>query len=123
MENKSDSKLFRKPSAEKKFPHEGPWKIFGQKKDDEKYSMTKMPRGKALIFNHYEYDVDGIPERDGTKKDTERLNQILQKLHFQTSVHNDPTFSQIQEVIERGTRLPILFYCRFNDCLLIIICF
>lgn len=68
-------------------------------KDSAEYNMSHPRRGKAVIFNHDSFDIDGINPRYGSDTDVKNLVQTFEGLGFQTVVHNNLTFNEIKTEI------------------------
>lgn len=67
------------------------------------YKMDHENRGIALILNHmYFKDSDMCPTRDGTNKDRDDLMRLFDKFGFQLVVHNDLTYRDICDVLDKG---------------------
>lgn len=67
----------------------------------EEYNMNHRKRGKAIIFNHENFDIKEAV-RAGTQIDVERLKRVLSKLHFEIEIHNDLDFYSIKQTITTG---------------------
>ena len=64
--------------------------------------MNHIKRGKAIIFNHGVFDPRlNINSRDGTNYDRDKLKDILTELDFDVKVHNDLSWKEIEEILER----------------------
>lgn len=68
-------------------------------KDSDEYNMMHPRRGKAVIFNHDIFNIDGINPRAGSDVDVKNLVQTFEILGFQSVVHNNLTFAQIKTEI------------------------
>lgn len=65
------------------------------------YSTDYEYGGIALIFNQNVFENSGkYPERHGTAKDVERLQEVLPKFGMKVEVHNDLEYSEIRDVID-----------------------
>ncbi|XP_021933181.1 caspase-1-like isoform X2 [Zootermopsis nevadensis] len=69
----------------------------GCDKDAEEYNMRHPKRGVALILNHQEF-ADVAPRR-GSSRDCENLCAELEKLGFETRVHQDLTYIALSAVL------------------------
>jgi len=49
--------------------------------------MNKECRGIACIINVYR--TVGLPDRDGTNVDRDRLKELFEQLHFRVKIFND----------------------------------
>lgn len=70
-------------------------------KESEEYNMSHPRRGKAIIFNHDEFNIDGINPRSGSGTDVKNLVQTYDGLGFETIVHTNLTFAQIKDEINK----------------------
>ncbi|KYM85092.1 Caspase-1 [Atta colombica] len=85
-------------------------------KDADCYNMNHKNRGKCIIFNHEDFSMSTQLKRVGTAKDAERLQKTFGNLGFDVELHNDFTFSEIQDVLKRVSQLDHTD----NDCLCVI---
>lgn len=69
-------------------------------KDSEEYNMSHPRRGKAVIFNHDVFSIDGINPRSGSDVDVKNLVQTYEGLGFESVVHNNLTYAQIKTEID-----------------------
>ncbi|XP_017775836.1 PREDICTED: caspase-1-like [Nicrophorus vespilloides] len=67
--------------------------------DSDFYDMTHARRGKALIFNHYQFNDSSLQKREGTNRDCENITKTLSKLNFEVTVCQDFTYGQIYDTI------------------------
>ena len=58
--------------------------------------MFKNPRGLCLIVNIYQ--IEGMPPRRWSDKDTESLKQLFQQLLFDIRVYTDSTHDLTNQV-------------------------
>ncbi len=58
--------------------------------------MHKNPRGQCLIINIYQ--INGMPPRRWSDRDTEALRQLFEQLLFQVTVYTDSTHDLTCEV-------------------------
>lgn len=71
---------------------------------NEDYYDTSHPKlGVALIFNHLKFK-DGLDERHGSIKDTEKMSQALAGLGFDVRVFKDKTVENIKNELEKGKK-------------------
>jgi len=71
-------------------------------KYDLNYNMDHPKRGRALIFNHFEYDDNlELEARHGTKEDCENLKNTLVALNFEVSIHEDLSYKEIKDVLDK----------------------
>lgn len=65
------------------------------------YSTDYEYGGIALIFNQNVFtNSNKYPERKGTAKDVERLQQVLPTFGMKVEVHNDLEYQEIRDVID-----------------------
>lgn len=73
---------------------------------DEKdyYPISHTPVGHCLIINNYNFEMSKIQKlgnRKGTHKDKESLERVFKKMHFEITVHDDLTASEMVEVVKQ----------------------
>jgi caspase-like apoptosis-related cysteine protease len=66
-------------------------------KDAEEYNMNHNRRGKAVIFNHDEFENKS--PRTGSDVDVRVLTETYEALGFEVVVHQNLTFTEIQSAI------------------------
>nr|CAD7446862.1 unnamed protein product [Timema bartmani] len=66
-------------------------------KDAHEYNMNHKRRGKAVIFNHDEFELKET--RLGSHVDVENLNHVFSGLGFQVEIHNNLEFVEIKGII------------------------
>lgn len=89
-------------------------------KDSEEYNMNHPRRGKAVIFNHDVFNIDGINPRFGSDIDVKNLAQTYESLGFQSVVHQNLTFAEIKTEInncKHNTLVSIGFCSSFLSCI------
>lgn len=65
------------------------------------YSTDYEYGGIALIFNQNTFsNSNKYPERKGTLKDVERLEQVLPSFGMKVEVHHDLEYAEIRDVID-----------------------
>jgi len=65
-------------------------------RDSETYNMNHLKRGRALIFNHENFNSNlELKSRSGSAKDRDNLYMRLRDLDFEVSFFNDLTFSEL----------------------------
>jgi len=70
-------------------------------KDAEVYNMNHRRRGKAIVFNHMNFDPRlNLKMRNGTNNDRDNLRVSLRQLDFEVEVHNDLPFKEIERILE-----------------------
>jgi len=70
-------------------------------KDAEFYNMNHRRRGKALIFNHMNFDQKlQLKIRKGTNCDRDNLRDTLMELDFEVNVFDDLHFDKIEGLLE-----------------------
>jgi len=79
-------------------------------KDADCYNMNHKNRGKCIIFNHEDFSMSTQLKRVGTAKDAERLQKTFGNLGFDVELHNDFTFSEIQDVLKRGKNIYLILH-------------
>ncbi|CAG7824986.1 unnamed protein product [Allacma fusca] len=73
--------------------------------DSEVYNMNHQSRGRAVIFNHENFNPNlDLGRRNGTEKDRQNLKQSLKALGFEVSAHDDLTYQQVVKEIEALTK-------------------
>lgn len=77
-------------------------------KESEEYNMSHPRRGKAVVFNHDTFNIDGINPRSGSDVDVKNLVQTYDFLGFETIVHHNLTFSEIKTKINECKLKPSL---------------
>ncbi|XP_059489241.1 uncharacterized protein LOC132204636 [Neocloeon triangulifer] len=66
------------------------------------YNMNNKNRGVALIFNHYKFDVYGLPKREGTDRDKTALVDAFKKHAFHVpNIEDDLCISDIEYTIKK----------------------
>ncbi|XP_018307943.1 caspase-1 [Mycetomoellerius zeteki] len=85
-------------------------------KDAACYNMNHKNRGKCIIFNHEDFSISLLEKREGSAKDAARLQKTFGNLGFDVELHDDFTFSKIQDVLTRVSQLDHTD----NDCLCVI---
>merc|ERR1712071_549788 len=71
-------------------------------RDSEIYNMNHLKRGKALIFNHENFNPNlELKARLGSAKDRDNLYMRLRDLDFEVSFFNDLTYSELNMEIIR----------------------
>ncbi|KAE8751626.1 hypothetical protein FOCC_FOCC001474 [Frankliniella occidentalis] len=70
-------------------------------KDSEEYNMNHPRRGKAVIFNHDVFNIDGINSRSGSEVDVKNLVQTYDGLGFQSVVFNNLNYAEIKAEISK----------------------
>lgn len=70
-------------------------------KESEEYNMSHPRRGKAVIFNHDTFNLDGINPRSGSDVDVKNLVHTYDGLGFETVVHENLTFVEIKNVLKK----------------------
>lgn len=72
-------------------------------RDTDLYNFNYPNRGKAIIFNHREFnDRERYPTRNGTMKDAESLETELKKLQFDVEPYIDLKSDDVYDVIDRS---------------------
>lgn len=72
-------------------------------RDSDFYNFDYPNRGKAIIFNHVEFnDRERHETRDGTMKDAECLQTELKLLQFDVDAYIDLKSEEVQDVISRS---------------------
>ena len=67
------------------------------------YDMGHKRRGRAVIFNHINFEDPELERRDGTNRDRDSLKETLRKMRFQDediTVYEDCGVSEIKKVIK-----------------------
>ncbi|CAB3367780.1 Hypothetical predicted protein [Cloeon dipterum] len=66
-------------------------------KEDPFYNMRHEKRGKAIIFNHFNFDAKlYLDPRNGTERDVKRLTRAFKKHSFEVQVFDNSTVQDIQ---------------------------
>nr|CAD7575686.1 unnamed protein product [Timema californicum] len=68
-------------------------------RDAHEYNMNHKRRGKAVIFNHDEFELKET--RLGSHMDVENLNHVFSGLGFQVEIHNNLEFVEIKGIISK----------------------
>ena len=71
--------------------------------------MYKNPRGQCLIINIYQ--INGMPPRRWSDRDTEALRQLFEQLLFTVTIYTDSTHDLSCQVIY----LPLSCFFIFSD--------
>ncbi|XP_065096217.1 caspase-8 isoform X2 [Paramisgurnus dabryanus] len=72
--------------------------------DEDYYPISHRPVGHCLIINNYNFEMSKIQKlgnRKGTHKDKESLERVFKKMHFEITVHDDLTASEMVEVVKQ----------------------
>lgn len=85
-------------------------------KEAECYNMNHKNRGKCVIFNHEEFELD-FDKRDGSTMDADRLSKSFGKLGFDVEVHLNFTHTEVIETIDKLSKIDHTD----NDCICIIV--
>lgn len=105
-----------KPSSGAQKPEGLPLSAYIEPKDMY-YNMNHKHRGLALIFNH-EYFPQGLHStRRGTKKDRDRLGEVLTNLGFRVETKDDLNYEGIHKNIQAVVKMDH----SQHDCLVIIV--
>lgn len=62
--------------------------------------MGHKKRGVALIFNHETFDDVENKKREGTDKDQERLEKMLNHLQFEVRCYKDLKYGKLMNVLK-----------------------
>ncbi|KAL7728221.1 hypothetical protein ACLKA6_005637 [Drosophila palustris] len=82
------------------------------------YNMNHRNRGKAIIFNHKEFDKSTkLSIRHGTDVDCANLERMLKQLDFEVTAYKDLCHSEIVRVIKNAASENHMQ----NDCILVAI--
>ena len=83
-------------------------------RDSETYNMNHLKRGRALIFNHENFNSNlELKSRSGSAKDRDNLYMRLRDLDFEVSFFNDLTFSELTMEIVKCKTNSHIFYSKF----------
>lgn len=77
--------------------------------NSEFYELGNGLKGKALIFNHYTFDI-GFSNREGTDKDGKDLQRQLEALNFDVEVHKDLKYGELFDVLNTSNTIDQLKY-------------
>jgi len=70
-------------------------------KDADNYNMNHRRRGKAIVFNHMNFESKlGLRPRNGTHNDRDNLRVVLRQLDFEVEVYNDLPYKEIERILE-----------------------
>lgn len=61
------------------------------------YNMNHKHRGKAIIFNHENFQIRDLKPRAGTSHDCYNLEESLKKLGFDVTPFHDLTVKELDE--------------------------
>lgn len=64
--------------------------------------MDHYKRGKVIVFNHKEFDSDGLDKRSGTEVDVASLTEVFKSLLFDIDICDDYTYSEIYDKLNEG---------------------
>lgn len=79
-------------------------------KKDLFYNTNHKRRGVAIIFNHENFTLPSLKQRNGTEEDCFNLETTFKSLGFETTKYKDLTLKEVDAVIEDlGNR-------DFSDC-------
>lgn len=70
-------------------------------KDAECYNMNHQYRGKCVIFNQEEFDMDNFDKREGSTADANRLSVSFGKLGFEIEVCQNYTHMEVMDKIDK----------------------
>jgi len=69
-------------------------------KDAWYYNMNHKYRGKAIIFNHQNFQIRDLKARNGTGVDCFNLESSLKKLGFEVTPYVDLTLDELDKKVE-----------------------
>lgn len=82
--------------------------------------MTHDKRGIAVIFNQVNFSIK-CSTREGSDKDRDDLQQLLNELNFEVKTYNDLNVSEITDVLKMGWYISKIrlynkiVFCSFED--------
>ncbi|KAL1459324.1 hypothetical protein WDU94_011318 [Cyamophila willieti] len=68
-------------------------------KDSAEYNMSHPRRGRAIVFNHDEFEMDNMTPRPGSGADVKNLEASFDALGFVVSVYTNRDFKEITEIL------------------------
>ncbi|CAG0900627.1 unnamed protein product [Darwinula stevensoni] len=84
----------------------------------EKYKMTSLPRGQAMIINIKEFDDPNL-KRKGSEFDRRDMKKLLEKkLHFTVTVKDDLSLEEMQKNLDEFSKRP---EHKYGDCCVVVI--
>lgn len=69
-------------------------------KDAWYYNMNHKYRGKAVIFNHENFEVRDLKSRSGTGTDCYHLESALRNLGFEVTPYVDLTLNELDKKLD-----------------------
>jgi len=80
-------------------------------KDAWYYNMHHKHRGKAIIFNHENFQIRDLKSRAGTGLDCINLEASLKNLGFDVTPYVDLTLDELDKKLDYCTYIYIFLYC------------
>ncbi|XP_014262320.1 caspase-1-like isoform X2 [Cimex lectularius] len=71
------------------------------RRDSCEYNMNHPHRGSAIIFNNENFKNSTMQPRKGSDIDVSKLNEMLNILGFQVTIHDDLGYNEIQSEIDK----------------------
>lgn len=71
-------------------------------KDAMFYNMNHKNRGRAVIFNHENFQIDRLRPRSGTEVDAANLKDALKAFGFDVSVYHDLNYRELKRIVDKG---------------------
>ncbi|XP_022104293.1 caspase-8-like isoform X2 [Acanthaster planci] len=91
--------------------------VIGQESLPE-YRMTRNPRGLCMIINNINFVGNRFRVRTGSGKDTGKLNNLFNKLHFKVEVKEDLSARDMLDWFKRVSQLDHSQFDCFACCIL-----
>ncbi|XP_038048731.1 caspase-8-like isoform X2 [Patiria miniata] len=82
------------------------------------YRMNRNPRGLCMIINNVQFEGSSLTSRPGSEKDTGKLDNLFNKLHFEVAVKEDLTAHAMLDWFKRVSQLNHSDYDCFACCIL-----
>lgn len=71
------------------------------RRDEICYNMTHSKRGRCIILNYREFDLD-LNRREGTDRDAQSLEDTFTKLKFDVEVHHNLSYCETKQILNKG---------------------
>ncbi|XKL68070.1 hypothetical protein PGB90_003561 [Kerria lacca] len=84
--------------------------------DELMYNTNHIKRGIAVIFNHENFDMATLKQRNGTEADCQNLERTFQLMGFEVQKYLDLTFKEVDAVLD------YLSTYDHSDCDCLLIC-
>lgn len=97
-----------------------PWNLLKEKKkpqtipklqcdkNAEAYNMEHTSKSRCIIFNYENFQSGNLKDRKGSTVDVKSLESTFEKLNFEVVIHQNKTFEDTHEILEKGK------HCKFD---------